>query len=197
MKKLLFFLFLSPVFCNAQEKEENITEEQVKNIYDSLPMVDGKYEWTEVVQLDSSFKKELLYNRAKRFFMIIIKNHQDDMQYDEKLKNKVLGKGSFEVKCPFKNQNYYETRYVDFEIEINCKDGEYTYRLYNVSSVAELTHGNPHHTGNSEIKIMDIAEAYKRCNIIFAKKVSRKLFFDTIQEIQTRILQLKALMSSK
>ncbi len=44
----------------AQEKEKDISFEEVQQIYDSLPRADGRIQWSENIKLDSSYTKEAL-----------------------------------------------------------------------------------------------------------------------------------------
>src|SRR5450755_2029332 len=132
----LLFLLLIPVLGFSQDEKKDATEEEVLAAYSSLPKVDSQYEFTEVVQLDSTYKKDGLYRNAKLFFANAFKSSKDVLQYDERSEGKVIGKGTFQTTG---HQNilmhsYTETRTNNFTLEISCKDGKYKYRIFGFSS---------------------------------------------------------------
>src|ERR1700685_53659 len=97
MKEFILLLFL-PVVCFSQkQKDKDPTDAEIKTLYQSLPKVDSQYEFTEVVQLDSSYKKDDLYRNAKLFFTDVFKSAKDVLQYDDREQGKIVGKGNFQL----------------------------------------------------------------------------------------------------
>jgi hypothetical protein len=199
MHRLLISLLLLPVMAFSQDDKKETTDEEVNAAYDSLQKVDGQYEFTEVVQLDSTYKKDILYRNAKLFFANLFKSSKDILQYDEREEGKVIGKGTIQITG---HQNillsaFTEIRTTTFTLEISCKDGKYKYRLFGFSS--EYIYGQsdkrkPERTTNGTLT-MD--EAYARTEKGGTKKMERSLFLNTLAEIRSTQDQLKEFMRKK
>ena len=104
------------------------------NILDTIPKIDGVYQYQAIVNLDSTYKKGTLYNNSKIYFVDNFKSANDVVQYQDANDGKVIGKGLFkleDVKNSFLgwNQIYWDVYYTT---EITCKDGKYRYRLYDI-----------------------------------------------------------------
>ncbi len=127
MKKLLFaalIIFLSQ-FTFAQGKKYSQL--------DTIPKVNGNYEFQEIVQLDNSFKKDVLYANAKLYFVDVYKSVKDVIpyQYHDRALGKVIGRGFFEQVY---EQNFLwssvDHRWdIHYTVEITCKDAKYRYRI--------------------------------------------------------------------
>ena len=199
MHRLLISLLLLPVMAFSQDDKKETTDEEVNAAYDSLQKVDGQYEFTEVVQLDSTYKKDILYRNAKLFFANLFKSSKDILQYDEREEGKVIGKGTIQITG---HQNillsaFTEIRTTTFTLEISCKDGKYKYRLFGFSS--EYIYGQsdkrkPERTTNGTLTI---DEAYARTEKGGTKKMERSLFLNTLAEIRSTQDQLKEFMRKK
>ena len=93
---LSFAFALFSIFSYGQKQKE-FTAETVKILYESIPKVEGKYEYTEVVQLDTTYKKDVLYKNSKLFFADAFKSAKDVLQYDDREEGKVIGKGNLSI----------------------------------------------------------------------------------------------------
>ena len=82
MKIIILAFFILSGYSSFSQKQKEVTDESVKTLYTSLPKIDGKYEYTEVIQLDTAFKKDMLYKNSKLFFADIFKSAKDVLQYD-------------------------------------------------------------------------------------------------------------------
>ncbi|HEY4876716.1 MAG TPA: DUF4468 domain-containing protein [Puia sp.] len=199
MKRLILLLF--PVICIAQkkEKQKDPTDDEVKALYASLPKVDDSYEWTEVIQLDTSYKKDYLYRNAKLFFTDMFKSAKDVLQYDDKEQGKIVGKGNIELEDDQMvfSVLFTEKRTLNFSIEISCKDGKYKYRIYDINADRVFVgHGgdgpdNVTHTSNNLDNVYNIAIRGP------VKKMERRLFAQTIFEINTTISAIKKYMAKQ
>jgi hypothetical protein len=199
MRRLLISLLFLPVMAFSQDDKKESTDQEVYAAYNSLQKVDGQYEFTEVVQLDSTFKKDFLYRNAKLFFANLFKSSKDILQYDEREEGKVIGKGTIQLTG---HQNvllseFTEIRTTNFTLEISCKDGKYKYRLFGFSS--EYIYGQsdkrkPERTTNGTLTI---DEAYARTEKGGTKKMERSLFLNTLAEIRSTQHQLKEFMRKK
>ena len=199
MKQILTIPLLIICFSSFAQKQKDPTEDDVNKLYNSLPKANDGYEWAEVVQLDSAYKKDDLYKNAKLFFTDIFKSAKDVLQYDDRTEGKVIGKGNFKIED---NQlsflvAFHETRYVNFTIEIFCKDGKYRYRIYNVHSDCNVrTSGgsSPDQISNYDLTI---DQAYTNTNKGVDKKLQRRLFVETFSELHKTIDQIKQYMAKK
>jgi hypothetical protein len=198
MKKLLLLFFILPLFSYSQSgtKAKDATVEQVKAAYAALPKVEGQYEFSEVVQLDSSFKKDGLYRNAKLFFANAFKSAKDVLQYDDREEGKTVGKGnvqSIESQAAFLNY-FTETWVVNFTLEIHCKDGKYKYRIYDISIDARMESSPGDHVSHSTYTL---DEAYDATGKGITKKMDRNLFMDAVKDIQGLTNQIKDAMNKK
>lgn len=162
--KTIIFLMLLPVFVSAQN--------------DSIPKVDGQYEYSEVVNLDTSYTRDKLYKNAKVYFVNAYKSANDVIQYDEKEEGKIIGKGFMELKGSqaVLLSVWYQTWKVNFSTEIFCKDGKYRYRIYaiNIKEFAEFSDGT---TKNTSLNIDDVIANCKKGPL---KKCYNKFYKDLV-----------------
>jgi hypothetical protein len=199
MYRLLIPLLLLPVLAFPQDDKKDATEDEVNAAYDSLQKIDGQYEFTEVVQLDSTYKKDMLYRNAKLFFANISKSSKDLLQYDDREEGKIIGKGTIQING---HQNvllsaFSEIRTTNFTLEISCKDGKYKYRMFGFSS--EYTYGQsdkrkPEHITSGTLTL---DQAYARTEKGGTKKMERNLFVNTLTEIRLTQDRLKEFMRKK
>src|SRR5579872_6827536 len=64
---------------------------------DSIPVVDGKYQFQEVVTVDNAITQDQLYKKAKAYFMDVFTGAQNAFQYDDAQAGKIVGKGQLTV----------------------------------------------------------------------------------------------------
>jgi hypothetical protein len=120
---------------------------------DSIPVVDGAYQFQEVVSVDSTIKKDQLYKKAKTYFMDVFVAAKDAFQYDDQQEGRIVGKGYLTVsdyKSVFPGVAVLKWD-VNYNTEIICKDGKYKFRIYDIvvtkeSHVAESNSRTVHFT---------------------------------------------------
>lgn len=193
------FVFILLSIVSYGQKQKEITAETVKKLYDSIPKVDGKYEYTEVVQLDTTYKKDVLYKNSKLFFADAFKSAKDVLQYDDRGEGKVIGKGNLSIEGGQSVFLTYVTEKwtVNFSLEIFSKDGKYRYRIYdlNIDSRRVASGGSsPDNVSNSDLSI---DEAYKETEKGVTKKMNRKMFAELIDRVSSTITQIKTYMAKK
>lgn len=94
---------------------------------DSIPKnTDGKYEYTEVVNVDSA-SAEKLYSNAKLFMVDAFKSAKDVTQLNDEASKTVAGTGAIKIVL----HGTTGAQYVSFKINIQCKDGRYKYDFSN------------------------------------------------------------------
>lgn len=126
MKKLLLIALVAGCMQGYAQKKEKLT-------LPDIPRVNNQYEYSEIVNVDSSLTKDILYKNAKLYFANAFKSAQNVIQYDDQASGKVMGKGNIECaanKTVLLTPILLEWR-VNFSLEISCKDGKYRYRYYN------------------------------------------------------------------
>ena len=195
----ILFVFMNVNVVSYGQKQKEITDQTVKTLYNSLPKVDGKYEYSEVVQLDSTYKKDMLYKNSKLFFADAFKSAKDIIQYDDRDEGKVIGKGNFNIEggqAVF--LNYVTEKWiVNFSLELFSKDGKYRYRIYdfNIEFRRVASGGNsPNLVFNYD---MTIDDAYKETEKGVAKKMNRKMFVEIIDRVNSTISEIKTYMFKK
>lgn len=170
MKKLMFITLLFTVKSYSQTQ--------------TLPMVEGKVDYIEVVKLDSSYKKNDLYLNAKKFFVDFFVSGKDVVQMDDKDAGIVIGKGNLLVSYKANFAMTYKTR-VSHTIKLSLKDGKYKYEITDLSFEIILPSGN-HVAGNESGTIED-----------FPKHNKDKFYSDLQDEIKDEITKLKTYMAKK
>ncbi len=199
MRKYILVAFILISQISFAQKEKEVTEQTTNALYAALPKVDGKYEFSEVVQLDSTYKKDMLFKNSKLFFADAFKSAKDVLQYDDRDEGKVIGKGNFVIEGGQAVFLTYATEkwHVNFSLEIFSKDGRYRYRVYdfNIESRRVVSGGNTADNVNNYSLSLD--EAYKVTEKGVTKKMNRKLFSEMISRIHSTISEIKSYMAKK
>jgi len=155
---------------------------------DTIPKIDGQYQYVGVVSVDSSFKKEDLYNKSKLYFVDVYNSAKDVIQYDDKDAGRIVGKGFLELNdmqwvAPWIWDVYYTT-------EIMVKNGKYKYRFYDIHI--------KQYVGTSKIETdLTIDDAMNQLHKMGYKKMTAKLLENTAKKFQNSIDVLKSYMANK
>lgn len=154
MKRSLLIAFVATISLSANaQKKETVSQ-------DTIPAVNGVYQYQEVVNVDNTFKKDQLYRNAKLYFMDVFPGAKDAFQYDDKQEGRIIGKGFLTVddyKSVFPGvavlrwDVYYNT-------EIICKDGKYQVRLYDILITKEY-HVSESNSRNVHLTLKDAYDA--------------------------------------
>jgi hypothetical protein len=114
MNKLLTLLLLLLSTFNSYSQEE-------------LPTKDGIITYSQVIKLDSTFTKDILYANAKRWFVATYKSANDVIQLDDKESGEITGKGVFAI-------DYFTRKpFISHTVTILVKNGRYKYTITNFS----------------------------------------------------------------
>ncbi|HMG82439.1 MAG TPA: DUF4468 domain-containing protein [Ferruginibacter sp.] len=190
--KQLFFLFITlSIFSFKSFAQKDISQQKIDSVYKSFPKVDSQYEFSEIVVLDSSFTKEVLYTNAELFFTDEFKSAINIIQYDNKEQGKIIGKGNLLVQetsafvATFNNNDFY----VNFSLEIFCKDGKYKYRIYDITI--------DHTKFGGQDKRNTIDEIYSGTLNGSTKKLDKKAIIGIADSIHKTISYLKLSMARK
>jgi hypothetical protein len=101
---------------------------------DSIPVVDGKYQFQEVVNVDNTITKDQLYKKAKAYFVDVFTGAKDAFKFEDAQEGKIVGKGQLTVsdyKSVFPSVAVLKWD-VNYNTEIICKDGKYRVRIYDI-----------------------------------------------------------------
>ena len=161
----------------------------------TIPKVSGEYEYSSIITLDSTYKKDDLYRNAKLYFVDNYKSAKDVIQYDDKDQGKIIGKGLLYLKDyqSLLITGISETREIYYSTEIVCKDGKYKYKLYDFSIKRTIQSGN----GSIEYSTITIDEAYEATNKGMTKKMAIRLYDKMVYHLKSSIEFLKLYMSKK
>ena len=192
----LIVLLLLPALAFTQEEKTYATEEETRAVFDAVPRVENQYEYSEIIQMDSSHTKDILYRNAKLFFAYISKSSKDVLQYDERNEGKIIGKVTFQVKD---HQNvllssFDEVRTTTFTLEISCKDGRYRYRMFGFAFEYSYGESDKRKAERFTTGTLNFDEAFERTGKGSTKKMERNLFVNTVNEIKSTQNQLKEFM---
>jgi hypothetical protein len=134
MKKLLTIMVLLSTFqCFAQSEEDDPfmnPKPKAGTGADDPAYVDTiKFEFTNVVPVDSGIKQDELYSRAREWFAKNFNNSKYVLQMDDRTSGKLVGKGSIQVHDSYAINP--DAGFVEFSINVYVKDGRYKYDLNN------------------------------------------------------------------
>jgi hypothetical protein len=191
MKRLLFIAVIALVSISAKgQKGSSISP-------DTIPVINGNYQFQEIVNVDNAFKKDQLYKNAKIYFMDVFMGAKDAFQYDDKQEARIIGKGFLTVddyKSVFpgvavlKWDVYYNT-------EIVCKDGKYRIRVYDIVITKEA-HVAENNYRNVHLTIKDAYDAIPKQRGPY-KELYTKVINKMISEFKANISTLKENMVKK
>lgn len=184
MKYILFLLLSQSLISHSQVKDEYIEHGKYLEV---LPINELKFvAYSDVVLLDSTIRKEDLYNRSKRFFVDYYKSAKDVIQLDDKENGEVIGKGLFKTM-------WQNTAFSSFEVsvyhtvQISVKDGKYKYEIKDFILRWFVPSSQYVRASNQEYTIERFSEGYR-------KKNTAKFFTQINNEVESMITQLKAAM---
>ncbi|HEY9002488.1 MAG TPA: DUF4468 domain-containing protein [Mucilaginibacter sp.] len=161
---------------------------------DSIPVVDGKYQFQEVVDVDNNITKDQLYKKAKTYFVDVFTGAKDAFQYDDIQEGKIVGKGQLTVsdyKSIFPSVAVLKWD-VNYNTEIICKDGKYRVRIYDIV-VTKESHVSEN---NSRAVSFTIADLYARMDKQHGsyKTLYPKVFNKMVANFKERMGTLKEYM---
>jgi hypothetical protein len=161
---------------------------------DSIPVVDGKYQFQEVVTVDNSITKDQLYKKAKAYFVDVFTGAKDAFQYDDVQEGKIVGKGQLTVsdyKSFFPSVAVLKWD-VNYNTEIICKDGKYRVRIYDIT-VAKESHVSENNSRTVSYTIADLYARMEKQRGAY-KTLYPKVFNKMVANFQERMGTLKEYM---
>lgn len=87
----------------------------------------NKIMYTEVIRVDSSVTKDILYSKAREWFAIAFKSSNDVVQLEDKENGKIIGKAIMNVYYKSMGREYPSK--IRYSIAIQVKDGRYKYEI--------------------------------------------------------------------
>lgn len=128
MKRLLLIAATALISISAKaQKNSDI-------VLDTIPVINGIYQYQEEVNVDNAFKKDQLYKNAKIYFVDVFTGAKDAFQYDDKAEGRIIGKGFLTVddyKKAFPGVAVLKWD-VNYNTEIICENGKYKFRFYDI-----------------------------------------------------------------
>jgi len=128
MKRLLLIAIIAVASVAAKAQNKGGIQ------LDSIPVVDGKYQFQEVVNVDNTITKDQLYKKAKAYFVDVFTGAKDAFQFEDAQEGKIVGKGQLTVsdyKSVFPSVAVLKWD-INYNTEIICKDGKYRVRIYDI-----------------------------------------------------------------
>ena len=190
MKKLFLIAFITCVSFSVKAQKKSDIQ------LDTIPVVDGNYQFQEVVNVNGSLKDQL-YRNAKVYFMDIFTGAKDAFQYDDKQEGKIIGKGVLTVddyKSVFPGVAVLKWD-VNYNTEITCKDGKYMLRLYDIVITKEY-HVAEGHSRTVHLTMKDAYEAIAKQHGAY-KTLYPKVLNKMAADFKSQIGTLKESMDKK
>lgn len=122
MKRLITATFLLLCLSSAAQKETFINP-------DSIPLKDGRIFYEQIVTLDSTYTKAMLYANAKLAFVKMFNDAKEVIQIDDKDAGHLVGKGNFQfsVKANFMASSQCRATFL---FDVTVKDSKYRLQMY-------------------------------------------------------------------
>src|ERR1700740_2673048 len=98
-----------------------------------FPIKDDAIVYENVVNVDSTITKDLIYKSAKTWFVKTFKNAKYVIQSEDQQAGRIIGKGSIEIPADI-HFNHAVGSICNFTIQIDVKDGKYRYRIFQFST---------------------------------------------------------------
>ena len=131
--KYLIIALMFPVICISQKRKEKIID---TSHYAIFPEINGDVIYSDVIIVDSGFKKDDLYIRARSWFVDEYKSSKDVIQMEDKEAGQIIGKGL--IKIDFISGKGFMTSAtpvtINHTITIFVKDGKFKYEIKNINS---------------------------------------------------------------
>ena len=161
---------------------------------DSIPVVDGKYQFQEVVKVDNSITKDQLYKKAKAYFVDVFTAAQDAFQFDDAQEARIVGKGRLTVsdyKSVFPSVAVLRWD-INYNTEIICKDGKYRVRIYDIV-VTKESHVSENNSRTVNFTIPDLYAGMAKQRGSY-KTLYPKVFNKMVADFKERMGTLKVYM---
>ena len=161
---------------------------------DSIPVVDGKYQFQEVVKVDNSITKDQLYKKAKAYFVDVFTAAQDAFQFDDAQEARIVGKGRLTVsdyKSVFPSVAVLRWD-INYNTEIICKDGKYRVRIYDIV-VTKESHVSENNSRTVNFTIADLSAGMAKQRGSY-KTLYPKVFNKMVADFKERMGTLKEYM---
>ena len=190
MKRLFLIAIITLISVSVKAQNNNLQQ-------DTIPVINGDYQFQDVVNVNPTLKKEQLYRNAKIYFMDVFVGAKDAFQYDDKEEGRIIGKGMISV-------NDYKSTFpgvaalkwdVNYNVEIICKDGKYRYRLYDIAVVKE-SHVAENNYRTVHLTMKDIYEEMPKQKGAY-KALYPKVINKLAAEFKTNIITLKECMEKQ
>ena len=159
--------------------------------------------YTEVVTVDASLTKEILYNNAKKWFTETFVSGKEVIQTADKDDGTIIGKGAVEQPYCYYSQNAR----VGFIIKIDLKNGRYKYSIYkfrysfDIVLPQALENGHVFHPKNIDEPFEDWAIGSKRyVNTLLSREKEPDVteFYKAVSvKMKSMTLSLKKSMATK
>lgn len=186
MKKLLIIaLLIIPIFGFAQKDTIGL----------NLPMKEGKIVFENVIEIPNKSKMDL-YNNAKQWFVDYFRSSKDVIQNEDKDQGRIIGKGIIFIKLKALVTQTYDDK---ITIQIDCKDGKYRYRIYDmIGTVPAQYNSLVGHISASDFTGEElIGKLTGTGKAQFTKNQCRKLLESINNETHSTIASLQKAMNEK
>ena len=109
----------------------------------TLPFKDGKIFYEEIVQVDTSYHKDLIFNSVSQWFAETFKDSKSVIQLSDRENGKIIGKGdySFFIKSTSLLGKMNSNVIVGFTLTADTKDSKYRIQIYDFDFAEDGSEG--------------------------------------------------------
>ena len=156
-----------------------------------IDSITGKVSYTGVVNVDS-LKKEIIYSKAREWFVLTFKSADDVLQMEDKESGKLIGKAYQDIiiksLVPITTRMYYT-------IKINIKDYKYRYEITNINYQSYPTPQMASYTTFPEDWFIPREKIYKKNGE--PKSINKSYLEETNNGVRELMNNLKSHMAKK
>ena len=157
-----------------------------------LPMSNNRILYEEVLTMDSSYTKELLYKATKTWFANVFKSANHVIQSEDFNSGRIIGKGIVAMKTSIYLVNDIDSQ-CKFTVQIDIKDSKLRYRFYDFFTF-KYYNGREYNIDLSQPYAKYLNNEYKKRGLLSTEKLYSKFnetFFAFDQDIAGMVRQLK------
>jgi len=190
----------APFFCLGQQKGPPPSIQEISWLYESLPKENGKVRWHESINVDSTLSAAQLAEKAKSALLRILPKNREEEFTEDNNGFRLSAIGTYFVKGGSKNNYFYHVEgaaEVDVSINIEFHNGSCSVTLSDVAVFIEEGFLSVQFGSKREFTQASLEDVYALSVKSNAKKIERRIFQQTVTQLQEKLDLLKILMKHK
>jgi len=153
-----------------------------------LPLKDSLIVYEDVIKLDTSYKKEILFKSTKTWFINNSQSLNTLISYEDHPSGKIIGNAIIHIPVSLYILGYLGKK-CTFSIQLDIKDGKYKYKIYDFIESIEYPHDKIVKIDVSDRYLKYLRGDYKAVGFVGKKRLSSD-FDESFKNMDDQIRQL-------